>query len=50
MTAIKDDPENGVCAYLRKANAELGKAMAYTGCTNLSKMDPTVIHSVSHAI
>ena len=46
MTAIKDDIENGVCAYLQKANAELGKAMAYTGCTDLSKMDPTVIHTI----
>ena len=46
MTAIKEDPENGVCAYLRKASAELGKAMAYTGCTDLSKMDPTVIHRI----
>ena len=44
MTAIKTDPDKGVCAYLRKANAELAKAMAYTGCTDLSKMDPTVIH------
>lgn len=44
MTAIKEDSENGVCAYLQKANAELAKAMAYTGCTDLSKMDPTVIH------
>ncbi len=46
MTAIKDDPENGVCAYLQKANAELAKAMAYTGCTDLSKMDPSVIHRI----
>ena len=46
MTAIKDDIENGVCAYFQKANAELGKAMAYTGCTDLSKMDPTVIHTI----
>jgi isopentenyl diphosphate isomerase/L-lactate dehydrogenase-like FMN-dependent dehydrogenase len=44
MTAIKEDPENGVGNYLRKANDELKKAMAYTGCTSLSKMDPTVIH------
>ena len=46
MTAIKEDPENGVCAYLLKANGELKKAMAYTGCTDLSKMDPTVIHRI----
>ena len=46
MSAIKEDPENGVCAYLQKMNGELGKAMAYTGCTDLSKMDPTVIHRI----
>ena len=46
MTAVKNDPENGVCAYLQKANGELGKVMAYTGCTDLSKMDPTVIHQI----
>ncbi len=44
MTAIKNDPDNGVRDYLLKANRELAKAMAYTGCTNLSKMDPSVIH------
>ena len=46
MTAIKEDPENGVCAYFKKANAELRKAMAYTGCTDLSKMTPSVIHTI----
>ncbi len=46
MTAIKEDPENGVSAYLKKANDELKKAMAYTGCTDLSKMDPSVIHRI----
>ena len=44
MTAMKEDPENGVRNYLLKANDELKKAMAYTGCTSLKKMDPTVIH------
>ncbi len=44
MTAIREDPENGVPAYFRKVNGELRKAMAYTGCTDLSKMDPSVIH------
>lgn len=44
MTAIKDDPENGVRDYLVNANQELAKAMAYTGCTDLSKMDAGVIH------
>ena len=46
MTAIKNDVENGVKDYLEKANAGLKKAMAYTGCTDLSKMDPTVIHRI----
>ena len=46
MTAIKEDTEKGVCAYLQKANAELAKAMAYTGCTDLSKMTPSVIHTI----
>ena len=44
MTAIKQDEEHGVRDYLLKATAELKKAMAYTGCTTLEKMDPTVIH------
>jgi isopentenyl diphosphate isomerase/L-lactate dehydrogenase-like FMN-dependent dehydrogenase len=44
MTAIKQDAENGVRDYLNKATNELKKAMAYTGCTTLEKMDPTVIH------
>ena len=46
MTAIKQNQEEGVRDYLLKANAELGKAMAYTGCTTLRKMDPTVIRTV----
>ena len=46
MTAIKKDPENGVADYLRAANAELRKAMAYTGCADLGKMDPSIIHRV----
>ena len=43
MTAIKQDPEHGVAEYLKNMNAQLGKAMAYTGCTDLGKMDPSVI-------
>ncbi len=43
MTAIKQGGADGVRDYLLKANGELGKAMAYTGCTDLGKMDPTVI-------
>ncbi len=46
MTAIKNDPENGVRDYLLQANAELKKAMAYTGCTTLKKMDRSVIHRI----
>ena len=46
MNAIKQDPENGVRDYLLKANQELRKAMAFTGTTDLSKMDPTVIRFV----
>jgi len=43
MTAIRQNRETGVRDYLLKANAELAKAMAYTGCTDLEKMDATVI-------
>lgn len=46
MTAIKQDPENGVRDYLLKANDELKKAMAFTGCVNLSKMDPTIVRTL----
>ena len=44
MTAIKQGGKDGVRDYLLKANAELRKAMAFTGCTTLAEMDPTVIH------
>ena len=43
MTAIKQGGAEAVRDYLLKANGELGQAMAYTGCTDLGKMDPTVI-------
>lgn len=46
MTAIKDSGADGVRDYLLKANAELGKAMAYTGCTDLGRMDASVIRRV----
>ena len=46
MTAIRDNRDTGVRDYLIKANRELGKAMAYTGCTDLGKMDATVIRRV----
>ena len=44
MAAIKQDGQHGVRDYLLKANAELKKAMAFTGCTSLGRMDPSVIH------
>ena len=43
MTAIRQNGADGVRDYLLQANAELGKAMACTGCTDLGRMDPTVI-------
>ena len=46
MTAIRQNGARGVADYLKKANAELGKAMACTGCTDLGKMDPTVIWTI----
>ena len=44
MSAIKKDVENGVCEYLKTMNDGLRKAMAYTGTSDLSKMDASVIH------
>ena len=44
MTAYTRDREDGVFTYLTKARDELAKAMAFTGCTDLSRMDPAVIH------
>jgi isopentenyl diphosphate isomerase/L-lactate dehydrogenase-like FMN-dependent dehydrogenase len=46
MTAIKNGREEGMCEYLIKVRQQLAKAMSYTGCTNLGKMDPSVIHRV----
>ena len=46
MNAIRQDEQNGVRDYLNGATAELKKAMAFTGCTTLGKMDPTVIHRI----
>ncbi len=45
MTAIRNDPENGVRDYLLKVNAELRKAMAFTGCADPAHIDPTIIHA-----
>ena len=44
MTAYKNDPEHGIRDYLLKARDELAKAMAFTGVSSLSQMDPSVIH------
>lgn len=44
MTAIKQNGAQGVTDYLKNANDELRKAMAFTGTRNLSAMDPSVIH------
>ena len=46
MTAIKQGGAEGVAEYLNTAAAGLKKAMAYTGCTDLGRMDPTVIRRV----
>jgi isopentenyl diphosphate isomerase/L-lactate dehydrogenase-like FMN-dependent dehydrogenase len=46
MAAYKKDPENGVRDYLLKARDELAKAMAYTGCSDLGRMDASVIRRI----
>ena len=46
MTAVKQDPEHGVAEYLKNTTDQLKKAMAYTGCTELGKMDPSVIRRI----
>lgn len=44
MTAIKQGGAEAVRDYLLKANGELKKAMAFTGCADLEHMDASVIH------
>ncbi len=44
MTAIKNGGADAMASYLAEVNAELKKAMACTGCFNLSRMDPAVVH------
>ncbi len=44
MTAIKQGGAEGVRDYLLRANGELKKAMAFTGCADLAHMDETIIH------
>ena len=46
MAAIRQGGAEAVREYLEGANKELAKAMACTGCTTLSRMDPTVIHRI----
>jgi len=46
MTAIKQGGAQAVRDYLNRERDALAKAMAYTGCTTLDKMDPTVIRRV----
>ena len=47
MVAIQKDPDNGAAAYLRNATDQLKKAMAFTGCADLSKFDPSIIRQLS---
>ena len=46
MTAIRQGGADAVRDCLLRANGELAKAMAYTGCGDLDHMDPTVIRRV----
>jgi isopentenyl diphosphate isomerase/L-lactate dehydrogenase-like FMN-dependent dehydrogenase len=46
MTAIKQGGADGVRDTLLKANAQLSKAMAYTGCRDLDHMDASIIRRV----
>lgn len=46
MAALQKDSAKGVEEYIRNATNELKKAMAFTGCTDLGKMDPTVIRKI----
>ena len=47
MAAIRKDGENGMVSYLLEVRKQLAKAMSYTGCISLEKMDSSVIHPVS---
>ena len=50
MTAIKNGGADAMASYLAEVNDGLRKAMSYTGCYNLSRMDPSVIHPGSSAV
>ena len=45
MEFIKEKNSQGITEYFNQTNAELKKAMAYTGCRDLDHMDASVIHS-----
>ena len=44
MSALKKDREKGVQDFLRKMNGGLAKAMACTGCADLSQIDASILH------
>ena len=44
MTAIRKGGAEGMSEYLLEVRRQLAKAMSYTGCTSLDRMDPSVIH------
>ena len=46
MTALKKDGPDGVAAYLKEVNDGLRKAMAYTGCADMSSLDETIVWGV----
>ena len=46
MTAIKQNGASGAANYLTQATKELKKAMAYTGCADLNRMDSTIIRRI----
>ena len=46
MTAIKQAGADGVRDYFARANGELRKAMACTGCPDLRHMDPTAVRRI----
>ena len=43
MTALRKDGKDGMVSYLLEVRRQLAKAMAYTGCTSLDRMDPSVL-------
>ena len=47
MTAIRNGGADGIRDYLLTAANGLKKAMAFTGCSTLKSIDPSIIHSLS---